>query len=230
MIGKISKIEAEGDLLVIEAGIKAGIILIDHQKEILEIDLRDALTVEKKGILLKIVQNVFLLIIQPKSQDNLIEKEEDLKDVPMERIEAMIEETETKEEDMIKILEEIKEAEGMIGITTEEIVMTEDQEIKIEIIVVTEEIEMKEIEEKIMVPEETMTVVTDTIKIEEEVMIKEEREVVQEVAVEVVTIRKDINLEVHQTVVKADDLFTQIHLKILIVNIQSMIFPSLITA
>ena len=61
MIGKISKIEAEGDLLVIEAGIKAGIILIDHQKEILEIDLRDALTVEKKGILLKIVQNVFFL-------------------------------------------------------------------------------------------------------------------------------------------------------------------------
>ena len=230
MIGKISKIEAEGDLLVIEAGIKAGIILIDHQKEILEIDLRDALTVEKKGILLKIVQNVFLLIIQPKSQDNLIEKEEDLKDVPMERIEAMIEETETKEEDMIKILEEIKEAEGMIGITTEEIVMTEDQEIKIEIIVATEEIETKEIEEEIMVPEKTMTVVTDTIKIEEEVMIKEEREVVQEVAVEVVTIRKDINLEVHQTVVKADDLFTQIHLKILIVNIQSMIFPSLITA
>ena len=148
----------------------------------------------------------------------------------MERIEATIEETETKEEDMIKILEEIKEAEGMIGITTEEIVMTEDQEIKIEIIVATEEIETKEIEEEIMVPEKTMTVVTDTIKIEEEVMIKEEREVVQEVAVEVVTIRKDINLEVHQTVVKADDLFTQINLKILIVNTQSMIFPSLITA
>ena len=165
--------EEEEDHLEIEEVIKVEVMTIDP-REILETDLKDASTVERKDILLKIAQNVNYFLIKPRNQENSTEKEVLKESLTIEKTEVMREETEieTMKEEvevMIKDSKETKVEDTETEMNTEKdevVKMTEDQEIMTEKEAIVAKEEGMEIDVKIV--EATRTEKVVMINLEEE--------------------------------------------------------------
>ena len=177
MTEKISKIEEEEDHLETEEDIKVAAILMD-QEEILEIGQKDASIVGKKAISQKIAQNVLIVFIQQRNQENSIEKEVLVEETLTDKmIEIMIEETEMKVEiEALINTGEMKE-EAMIEMKEDQEIMTERVS---EEVIETEEIKAGD------------TKIVEDIRIEEEVTIDQGKEVILVVKVLLLTKKEEI--------------------------------------